>query len=353
MGKNFLVHLLFNNSKGSPDPDGRQIDGLGGGISSLSKIALIGRAVEVRKAKVDCRRRPIRHHRRSHPPSTLLSRALTHLQRFPSTVTPRTSIVPVSIYAINTGQKLVAHVPVEVDGDVVQVAEKGNDRISGVPGTAAGVKVEFLEPVGVVKGRNGEGAGNGTVVVEREGKKIPVSVMDCGLPVIFVSIDSLSLPFSTFSLPPSTLDQNTSTMSLIESLRTATAHYLNLPLTPSTPKICLISPPTSSYTTTSNTTVAPINADVFLRAVSVGNVHRTVPATVLLAAAASACVRGTVVNGVCQRVERKGWLRVGHPAGVAEAGARVVEEEGRWRVESTVMLRTARRIMEGNVIVPQ
>ncbi|KAJ3215551.1 hypothetical protein HDU67_000272 [Dinochytrium kinnereticum] len=282
--------------------DGRQIDGLGGGISSLSKVAVIGRPlkeegfspesftagwpidvvykfgqVEVRKPKVDwsttCGNLIAAVAQSAItdgiiPHQTILSRALRNLTSQKKNISStKTSLVSISIYALNTHQKILAHVPVEIlrsiqqNGDnardfKVQVMETGDDKISGVPGTAAGIEVEFLDPVGVV----------GTVDVECHGKKIHVSVMDCGLPVVFASRESLGMSHETFSLPPSQLDQDTDMMSLIESIRANAGKALSLNVTPSTPKICLISTPTSPYTTSSNGKILPGEADVFVRA---------------------------------------------------------------------------------------
>ncbi|KAJ3332681.1 hypothetical protein HDU76_013429 [Blyttiomyces sp. JEL0837] len=121
-----------------------------------------------------------------------------------------------------------------------------------------------------------------------------------------------------------------------------------------------------------------IDVDVILRAVSVGNFHRTLQATVLMAASAGALIEGSVLSDAVSKsnsdrkrvkdtnegdgvVLKEGVLKVGHPAGIASAGARVQVKRGggssgelgdEYSVESVTMLRTARCIMEGSVVVP-
>ncbi|KNC99497.1 uncharacterized protein SPPG_04892 [Spizellomyces punctatus DAOM BR117] len=355
---------------GSPDPDGRQIDGLGGGISSLSKVAVVGRAkeskwdveyrfgqVEVKKKTVDWSTTcgnlvaAVGHYaidERLISPSTLSHLASQH-----------NNVIPVRILAANTGATMIARVPIERcerTGEIFAATE-GNTRISGVPGTAAGVHIEFVEPSG------GEGVlptGNVRDVVRLDdGLEVEVSIIDAGLPAVFVRSSSLPVPPSTFMDSPATIDANKSVMDMLSRIRTAAAHLtpgLQKLYSPSAPKIAVVGPATP-YTTTSSSHVESHEMDIFARAVSVGNIHRTFPATVLMAAGAGASIKGTVLEGCLQKglkqdVHGIKWLRVGHPAGVAEAGARI-RNTSRCVLESVVMTRTARRLMDGHVLVPR
>ncbi|KAJ3098986.1 hypothetical protein HDU97_003551 [Phlyctochytrium planicorne] len=252
----------------------------------------------------------------------------------------------------------MAHIPVKVspkdDRHIdISCAEVGNAVISGVPGTAPGIDIEFLEPVGsrtILGPTENTGTQDTTISVV----EIPVSVMDCGLPVVFAKASDLGINHATFSLPPAKLDQNGPIMDLIEKVRSSAGKRFQLPISPSSPKICLVaSPNPEGYVTSGGGRVNQEDADIFIRAVSVGNIHRTIPATVLMATAASACTKGSIVfdclkgdRGPAKKENEISYIRVGHPAGVATAGARV---SSAGVILSTAMLRTARRIMEGYV----
>jgi 2-methylaconitate cis-trans-isomerase PrpF len=216
-----------------------------------------------------------------------------------------------------------------------------------------------------------------------------VTCINAGLPVLFVSSESLGIPFKTLTSPPDILDTNNEIMSLLETLRIRSAKQFPgfSQLSASVPKICLVSPFMGGYITTGGETLEPLSqsgppkegtrgqeevGDVVLRAISVGNVHRTIPATVLMAAAAAGAVPGTVVHEARQKTRefrkkhlmdfqvQEGenvkselqWLTAAHPAGYATAGSRVSRnqetddgEKGAWKIESVAMMRTARKIM--------
>jgi 2-methylaconitate cis-trans-isomerase PrpF len=82
------------------------------------------------------------------------------------------------------------------------------------------------------------------------------------------------------------------------------------------------------------------------------NTHRTFPATSSMCTAVAAAVTGTVVHEVCRAAATE-RLRIGHPAGIMEIGAKVAQRQGTWQAESVTTQRTARRIMEGCILVPQ
>ncbi|KAJ3296018.1 hypothetical protein HK104_002049 [Borealophlyctis nickersoniae] len=377
---------------GSPDPDGRQIDGLGGGVSSLSKVALVGSPgeqgmewvkdvlghssgndawdvayrfgqVEVKKKAIDWSTTcgnliaAVGHFavdERLIPHSQLDARANRHR-----------GMVPVRILSVNTGATMLAQVPTvrcEHTGELY-AATQGDTQISGVPGTGAPVDIEFPNPAGP-EGVLPTGNPRDVINVD-DGLKIPITLINAGLPTLFVPLSSLPFPLSSILLHPSEIDNNKPLMSLLERIRQSGAALtptLKKTLSPSAPKIAIVAPSTEAYMTTSGGKVMPGEMDLLARAISVGNVHRTFPATVLMAAAAAAAIRGTVVEETVQlggnALKRDGngvnWVRVGHPAGIAKAGARVKSNETGegWNLESVAMTRTARRIMSGQVFIP-
>jgi 2-methylaconitate isomerase len=86
--------------------------------------------------------------------------------------------------------------------------------------------------------------------------------------------------------------------------------------------------------------------------ISMGKTHRTFAGTSSMCLAVAAAIPGTVVHAVARRV-LPDRVRIGHPAGIMEVGAKVRLEGDDWRVESVTTQRTARRIMDGFIYVPQ
>ena len=169
------------------------------------------------------------------------------------------------------------------------------------------------------------------------------------------------------SLSPADLDADNSLRTRLESIRRMIGTTF-APLKPffseSQPKICIVGPP-APYTSTSGALIPADAVDCRIRAVSVGNFHRTVPATMLSALAVARTIRGTIVERQCRSISNTGgstsgtsllfWkrantIRVGQPAGVSEATATLND----WgQPESILYVRTARCIMTGYVLIPQ
>ncbi|KAG8729211.1 hypothetical protein FRC12_021185 [Ceratobasidium sp. 428] len=136
-------------------------------------------------------------------------------------------------------------------------------------------------------------------------------------------------------------------MSLIERVRAAGATYAHIPLSSAAPKVCLVGPSSSKA------------ADLDIRAVSVGNIHRTVPATTLSALASATAIQGTVIQSMSSSHAKIAGvgdivsLTIAHPAGTASASVKVGQLDGVMRPEAIVYTRTARLLFEGSVAIPE
>ncbi len=283
---------------------------------------------------------------------------------------------PVRLLVTCSGQIVRANVPVTLygsnNGETWYPDMDGETTISGVPGTAPGILIET--PL-----RSNELLPTGnqvdTVTVDNQGYS--VTIINAGLPTIFVASSSLSHvldPSQLSTLSPSDLDANMALMKLLDDLRLASAAltpFLQQTLSPSAPKICVVHPTSNEgYTTTGGEKVGEEAMDVLIRAVSVGNLHRTVPATCLSALAAGRAfpqstieqaVRAGSAHNDGKSAEGDGEIlsiRVGQPAGVSEASVKVrvatddEKAQGFEKIpESIVYYRTARRIIEGFVDV--
>lgn len=410
---------IICHAMGSPDPDKRQIDGLGGGISSLSKTAVVG-APDSKLSKllqsrgeafagVDfaddeelaSRREggwdlvyrfgqvPVEKATEVDWTSTcgnLVSAVALfglhegHVKQariaeaFQQVVgrQPRLGdgfAFPARLLVACSGQIVRANVPVTlhaVGGETMWWPDlEGDVSISGVPGTAPGILIET--PLG----EDLLPTGNQSDTVSVDGAEYRVSVINAGLPTIFIASDSLGSvldPEQLAVLSPAQLDANVALMALLDRLRVAAAQltpWLSKTLSPSAPKICIVHPtPPQGYSTTGGEKVAKEHMDLLIRAVSVGNLHRTVPATCLSAlAAARAFPESTIEQSIhAKTTEGQGGIlsiRVGQPAGVSEASVKVrpasADEQRRGLKsvpESIVYYRTARRIIQGLVDVP-
>jgi hypothetical protein len=120
---------------------------------------------------------------------------------------------------------------------------------------------------------------------------------------------------------------------------------------PATPKIAFVAPP-ASYETSTGSTLGADDIDVAARILSMGRLHHAFTGTGSVAAAVAAALPGTVVAAVKRDTPPGEPIRIGHPAGRLEVGATVVQRGDRWVAEKAIMRRTARRLMEGSVLVP-
>lgn len=339
---------------GSPDMHGRQVDGLGGGISSLSKVAIIGRSrhadsdvtftfgqVDVRSPTIDWS-------------STCgnISAAVGPFAVDEGLVPALEPLTRVRVLATNTGKRYIAQVPV-CDG---QAEVEGAYTIDGVPAPGACIRLEYLDPGGSL---GGELLPTGRPRQElglTDGRRVSVSVVDAAIPTIFVRAEEVGADVRR--LAPE-LDGDQSLQARLEDIRCRGAVLLGLAASPedahtkspAAPKIALVAPP-AGYRTSGGRDIEAGQMDVLARAISMGNTHRTFPATVSMCTAVAAAVDGTVVHQVSQ-VASAERLRIGHPAGVVELGAEVKRCGSEWRAERIITQRTARRIMEGSVLVPQ
>ena len=339
---------------GSPDMHGRQVDGLGGGISSLSKVAIIGRSrradsdVTFTFGQVDVRTPTIDWS------STCgnISAAVGPFAVDEGLVPALEPLTRVRVLATNTGKRYIAQVPV-CDG---QAEVEGAYTIDGVPAPGACIRLEYLDPGGSL--------GGGLLPTGRprqelgltDGRRVSVSVVDAAIPTIFVRAEEVGADVRR--LAPE-LDGDQSLQARLEDIRCRGAVLLGLAASPedahthspAAPKIALVAPP-ARYRTSGSRDIEAGQMDVLARAISMGNTHRTFPATVSMCTAVAAAVDDTVVHQV-SRAASAGRLRIGHPAGVVELGAEVKCCGSEWRAERIVTRRTARRIMEGSVLVPR
>lgn len=340
---------------GSPDPSGRQLDGMGGGTSVTSKVAIVGPStrpghdVEYLFGQVSIDM-PLVSYKGN---CGNLSSAVGPFAIDEGMVEAREPITTVRILQLNTGKTILAEVPVR-RGKYNPV---GSYSIDGVPGTGSKITLRFIDPGGSVTGKLLP-SGNPTDTLEVEGLgALTVSMVDAGNPVVFVMAGDLGLEGTEIE----EIDGNAELKAKLEAIRAEAAVRLGLSRSRSeasqksqaVPKIALVASP-KAYRTLSGTTVHKQEIHVLVRMMSMGNLHRALAVTGAICTAGAAMIRGTLLHETLgKRVEKAGSIILGHPSGRMEIEAVVEERSGRLQYLEARLGRTARRLMEGHVLVPQ
>ncbi|WP_459614435.1 2-methylaconitate cis-trans isomerase PrpF [Bordetella sp. 2513F-2] len=340
---------------GSPDPYGKQIDGMGGATSSTSKVVLVGPSsrpgcdVDYRFGQVAIDRPLVDW---SGNCGNLSAAVGPYAIAEGLVRAPRDGLATVRIWQANLGKVIVAHVPMQ-DGEVVEL---GDFELDGVTFPAAEVRLEFLDP-GADDGEAGAmfptGAPLDTLDVPGVGR-LQATLINAGNPTVFV--DAAALGLDGRELQPA-VNGDAALLARCEAVRAHAAVAMGLAADAAqasatrqhTPKLAFVAPP-ASYIASSGRPVDGAGIDLLARILSMGQLHHAMTGTGAVALAAAAAVPGTVVSRALGSA-RTG-LRFGHPSGTLAVGAQAEQDADGWRVTKVTMSRSARRLMEGWVRVP-
>lgn len=341
---------------GSPDPYGRQIDGLGGATSTTSKVAIIGPGdvdgdVDVNytfgQVGIDT---PLIDGRGN---CGNISSAVGPFAVDEGLVSPVEGVTKVRFLNTNTGKRIVAHVPT-LDG---RFDSEGDFAIPGIPGTAARIQLDYLEPGGAVTGRLLP-TGNVTDVLDAPGVgRLTVSIVDAANPLVFCRFADLGL---TGREQPDEIDADPSLLARIEAVRAQAGVAAGIAATPaeatrdvpSVPKLAMVNGP-MEYRQLDGVAAGPADLDIVGKMMSMGKMHRAYPMTGAICTVVAAGIPGTVVHDAMPEDRRGGEsLRLGHPSGRLQLYAAPRRAAGEWTVDQVSVERTARRLMEGTVLVP-
>ncbi len=344
---------IFCAAMGSPDPNGRQLNGLGGGLSSLSKVCVVGRPsradadidytfaqVSVREARVDMNGN-----------CGNMSSAIGPFAVDEGLIKAADGRVTVRIH--NTNTRKIIHSTFEVrDGRALQ---NGDFAIPGVGGTGAPIKLEFLEPGGAITGKL---LPTGDVIEELDVPgvgRIDVSMVDAGNACAFVRAESLGL---TGIESPEQLERDARIMEALLAIRAQASVAMRIApdaatarAKAGTPSIGIVSTP-AAWTTLAGESLEADAADMQVRMISSNQPHRALPLTASLCIAVAASLPDSLVNRV-QRQTRPGPLRLGMPSGVLAVNADVRKDRDGWYAQAGSFFRTARRLFEGRVCLPE
>jgi 2-methylaconitate isomerase len=348
---------------GSPDPYGKHIDGMGGATSSTSKLVVIGPS-----SRADCDVDYLFGAASIDTPVIDWSGNCGNLTSAvgPFAIAqgmvdaPVDGIATVRIWQANIGAKIVAHVPMR-NGEV---QEEGEFELDGVTFPAAEIRIEYLDPGGAEKGDDASGGmfptGSPVDTLEVPGHgTYQATMLKAGNPTVFIDAEALGLIGNELQ---SEVNGNAALLQRCEAIRAHAAVRMGLGVTPeevtalrpATPKLAFVSMP-RDYVASNGKRVDARCVDINARIVSMGKLHHAMTGTGAVALAVASVIPGTVVNRLISRPvngEVPGRLRFGHPSGTMAVGAEAQQRDGKWIVTKAIMSRSARRLMEGVVLVP-
>lgn len=345
---------------GSPDPYGKQIDGMGGATSSTSKTVILSKSskadhdvdylfgqVSIDTAFVDwsgnC------GNLSAAVGSFAIGAGLIDPDRL-----PRDGMARVRVWQANIGKTIIAHVPM-TDG---AVQETGDFELDGVTFPAAEVQLEFLDPAD-----EGDGEGGGSMFptgnlvddVEVPGVgTLKATMINAGIPTVFVNAAAIGYRGTELQ---DAINGDADALRMFETIRAYGALRMGLikevaeaATRQHTPKVAFVAPP-ADYVSSSGKPVAAGEIDLCVRALSMGKLHHAMMGTAAVAIGTAAAIPGTLVNLAAGGGERTA-VRFGHPSGTLRVGAEATQVNGDWTVTKAIMSRSARALMEGWVRVP-
>jgi 2-methylaconitate isomerase len=344
---------------GSPDPYGKQIDGMGGATSSTSKTVIVSRStrpdhdvdylfgqVSIDTAFVDWSGNCGNLSAAVGP--FAISSGLVDSARV-----PRDGTAIVRIWQANIGKTIVAHVPM-TDG---AVQETGNFELDGVTFPAAEVALEFMDPAADEDGVGGAMFPTGHLIDDLDVPGIgtlKATMINAGIPTIFVEAEAIG--YQGVELQDA-INGDDKALAMFETIRAHGALRMGLiarlddiAKRQHTPKIAFVARP-AGYVASSGKTVRAEEVDLLVRALSMGKLHHAMMGTAAVAIGVAAAVPGTLVNLAAGGGEREA-VRFGHPSGTLRVGAQAALVDGQWIVKKAIMSRSARVLMEGWVRVP-
>jgi len=344
---------------GSPDPYGKQIDGMGGATSSTSKTVIVSKStrpdhdvdylfgqVSIDKAFVDwsgnCGNL-----------SSAVGPFAISSGLIDAASIPKDGMATVRIWQANIGKTIIAHVPM-TNGEV---QETGDFELDGVTFPAAEVQLEFMDPAAEEEGAGGSMFPTGNLVDDLEVPGIGVlkaTMINAGIPTIFVNAEAIGYTGTELQ---EAINGDAKALAMFETIRAYGALRMGLiknvdeaAKRQHTPKIAFVAKP-KDYVSSSGKTVSAGDIDLLVRALSMGKLHHAMMGTAAVAIGTAAAIPGTLVNLAAGGGERTA-VRFGHPSGTLRVGAEAVKAGSEWNVTKAIMSRSARVLMEGWVRVP-
>ncbi|KAK5115156.1 hypothetical protein LTR85_009914 [Meristemomyces frigidus] len=331
---------ILSSAMGSPDPYGRQLNGMGSGISSTSKVCVISKSdredadvdytfvqVGIKDGSLDMAGN-CGNMSSAVGPFALNERLVPHIE-------PLKDGIEVKVRMFNTNTSKILHSTSSIDGAESRYEPGGEYSIDGVPGTGSRITLSFLDPAGAKTGK-ALPTGNPVDMLQLEdGNMIKASLTDIANPGVFVLASDIGIPGD---IHPDTLGSKAELMARLEHIRREGAKAMTLnPDVQSVPKIILLSPPSDAD--------AADGVNIVCRALSMQQAHKAVPLTLALNLGASCRLPGTLADQIAVDTAGKESVVIAHASGRLEVGSAMVDG----KIESALLHRTARVLMKGEV----
>lgn len=342
---------IFCLAMGSPDPYGRQLNGMGGGISSLSKVCIVNKSshpeadVDYTFGQVIVKENRVNYQNNCGNMSAAIGPyAIDH-----GLVNATGETTTVRIF--NTNTKKIIHSTFPTPQGKSQYT--GDFSIPGVFGTGAPIRLDFIEPGGATTGKLlPTGKVKDTLDIPGLGA-LEVSLIDAANATVFVRATDIGL---TGLELPSEIDASQQITDMLQLIRQHASVKMGITTTLeeakeniSIPFIGFISP-SQDNPTLSGEIVPKETLDFVVRVISNGQPHQALPLTVSLCTAIAAKLEGSLVSEMLDKEKRKKeTLNLGMPSGFLSVAADVTQKNGEWFVKSGAFYRTARRLFEGQV----
>lgn len=343
---------IFLQAMGDPDP--KQIDGLGGTVSSNNKIVIVWKSekpgidveylvgqVIVGKSQVDYKSN-----------CGNMTAAVGPFAVEEGLVEVTEPITTVHLFNCNTEKYIDVTVPCE-NGTF---AEEGDCEIAGVDGTAPELNVNFLNPAGAKTGKLMP-TGNSMDILTIPGLgKIEATILDVSNPMVVVKAEDVGLKGTEL---PEEVNANKEACDLLEKIRGTAACMMGFAKnledatknSPAVPKVGVFTKPVD-FLNLEKEEVKAETMDVCVRVISVFKCHKACPLTSASAISVAAFMEGTLIQKVLGKPQKEQkTVRIGHPSGVMTMLPDLEEQSGEITVKGVAVQRTARRIMEGTLFI--
>ncbi len=343
---------IFIAAMGSPDPYGRQLNGMGGGISSLSKVCVVGPPsrpdadIDYTFAQVDVRERKVEYSTNCGN----MSAAMGPFGVDEGYVKVDGDTAVVRIHNTNT-QKIIES---RFDIDDGMAAVDGEYELPGVGGAGSALRLDFMEPGGAITGELLP-TGNTIDILETPSLgMVEASIVDAAALCVLVEAKTVDLNGDEL---PKDLEANPGALRLLQEVRGAAAIKLGLiesmeeALARATnrPSVGFVSLAQAATTLTGEGLVES-DGDVTVRMISMGDPHRALPGTCSTCLAIASQIEGTLVHRNAKPSEN-GDVRLMHPSGILHASASARRDGNGWFAEKASLYRTQRRLFDGQVYV--
>jgi len=342
---------IFIKTMGSPDP--KQIDGLGGGVSSNNKIVVVSKSdregvdveytigqVLINKPEVD--------YKSNCGNMTSVVGPFSIDEGLVKALEPITKVV---MYNTNTGKIIEALVPVE-NG---RFKTEGDCKIAGVLGTSSEIKLSFINPGGAVTGRLLPTNKPKDILDIPQFGNIEATIIDASNPLVIIRAEDINL--KGFEKPDD-INSNEEVLDLLEKIRGIAAEKICMvenwrkarDLTPAIPKIAFVTSPIA-YDSLTGEVVSANDMDICARVISLNKLHKAYPITAAIATGVAARIKGSIISDLIYKDKTSNRISIGHPSGIITVDSTLTEKNKEIYVEESTVIRTARRIMDGYIYI--